>query len=215
MCAARFTQEDQDLYDQIFRQNKEWAKNKKSKDHRFFSRHFKEQKPHFLYIGCADSRVPIGDLTGMDIGDIFVHRNIANLVSPLDENIMAVLHYGLEVLQIKHIVVSGHYGCGGVQAANSGKNFGAMDSWLEPIRNLRIKHAEDLDRISDKAIENDKLAEFNVLEQCRNIMQMDFIKKSISQKSYPQVHAWIYDMRQGLLKDLGFDGQESKPGILV
>ena len=209
MCAARFTQEDQDLYDRIFRQNKEWAENKKSKDRRFFSRHFKGQKPHFLYIGCSDSRVPIGDLTGMDIGEIFVHRNIANLVSTKDENIMAVLQYGVEVLQIKHIVVSGHYGCGGIQAANSGQNFGAMDTWLEPIRSLRSKHAQDLDLILDKATENDKLAELNVLEQCRNMMQIDFIKKSIAQKSYPQLHAWIYDMREGLLKDLGFDMKQS------
>jgi carbonic anhydrase len=210
MCATRFTEQDQDLYDRIFRQNKEWATNKKNSDRRFFKRHFKAQNPQFLYIGCSDSRVPIGDLTGMDIGDIFVHRNIANLVNPEDENTMAVLRYGVEFLKIKHIVVSGHYGCGGVQAANSEQHFGALDNWLKPIRILRQDKAGLLDLISDKEAENDKLAEFNVLKQCQNLMQLDFIQESIAQKAFPKIHAWIYDMRKGLLKDLNFDMLSSR-----
>lgn len=205
MADSRLSKEDQDLYDRIFQQNREWAADKKKHDRSFFKSHFKEQDPHFLYIGCSDSRVPIGDLTGLDIGDIFVHRNIANVVSEDDKNIMAVLQYGVEVLKIKHIVVSGHHGCGGVNAANSGKHYGKMDPWLDNIRNVRLKHAKDLDLISDKTQENDTLAELNVTAQCENLMNIDFIRKSYTEHGFPMVHAWIYDMRSGLLHDMEFD----------
>lgn len=205
MADSRLSKEDQDLYDRIFQQNRDWAADKKKHDRSFFKSHFKEQDPHFLYIGCSDSRVPIGDLTGLDIGDIFVHRNIANVVSQDDKNIMAVLQYGVEVLKIKHIVVSGHHGCGGVIAANSGKHYGQMDPWLDTIRKVRLKHAKELDLISDKTKENDALAEFNVMAQCENLMNIDFIRKSYKEHGFPRVHAWIYDMRSGLLHDMEFD----------
>ncbi len=205
MVNSRLEKEDQELYDRIFQQNREWAANKKKQDRSFFKSHFKGQDPHFLYIGCSDSRVPIGDLTGLDIGDIFVHRNIANVVSQDDKNIMAVLQYGVEVLKIKHIVVSGHHGCGGVTAANSGKYYGQMDSWLDKIREVRLKYSVELDPISDKTKENDKLAEYNVIAQCENLMNIDFIRKSYEKNGFPLVHAWIYDMRSGLLHDMEFD----------
>lgn len=200
-----FSEEDQELYDRIFQQNREWADDKKKRNRSFFKAHFKEQDPHFLYIGCSDSRVPIGDLTGMDIGDIFVHRNIANMVSLEDKNIMAVLQYGVEVLDIKHIVVSGHHGCGGVIAANSGKNYGNMDAWLEPIREVRRIHAKELNVVKDISEENDLLAEYNVLAQCENLMKIDFIRDSYIENGFPMVHAWIYDMRTGLLHDMEFN----------
>ncbi|MCD6092172.1 MAG: carbonic anhydrase [Bacteroidales bacterium] len=205
MSIHKLSVEDQKTYDSIFMQNREWADDKKKHDRSFFKEHFKEQNPHFLYIGCSDSRVPIGDLTGMDIGDIFVHRNIANLVSLEDDNIMAVLQYGVDVLQIKNIVVSGHHGCGGVIAANSGKNYGKMDGWLDKIRAVRLKHAKELDGISNKEEENDLLAEYNVIAQCEQLMQIDFIRKSYEENGYPKVHAWVYDMRTGLLHDMEFD----------
>lgn len=205
MAKSRLQKGDQEIYDRIFQQNRAWAADKKKRNRSFFKTHFKEQNPHFLYIGCSDSRVPIGNLTGLDIGDIFVHRNIANVVSQDDKNIMAVLQYGIEVLKIKHIVVSGHYGCGGVIAANSGKHYGQMDSWLAKIREVRLKHSADLEGIADKGKENDILAELNVLAQCENLMQIDFIRKSYEENGYPEVHAWIYDMRSGLLHDMGFD----------
>lgn len=205
MPNMNFSEEDQELYDRIFQQNREWADDKKKGDRSFFKAHFKEQDPHFLYIGCSDSRVPIGDLTGMDIGDIFVHRNIANMVSPEDKNVMAVLQYGVEILGIKHIVVSGHHGCGGVIAANSGIHYGNMDSWLDPIREVRIKHAQVLNSTKDKSEENDLLAEFNVIAQCENLMKIDFIRKSYLENGFPMIHAWIYDMRTGLLHDMEFD----------
>lgn len=205
MPKHKLSREDQELYDRIFQQNREWADDKKKKNRYFFKDHFKEQEPHFLYIGCSDSRVAIGDLTGMDIGDIFVHRNIANVVSLEDENIMAVLQYGVEYLKIKHIVVSGHHGCGGVIAANSGNHYGKMDSWLDKIRNVRLKHAVELDEISDLNIANDLLAEYNVMAQCENLMQIDFIRKSYEENGFPMVHAWVYDMRTGLLHDMEFD----------
>jgi carbonic anhydrase len=205
MGNSRLTKEDRELYDRIFLQNREWAADKKKGNRSFFKAHFKEQDPHFLYIGCSDSRVPIGDLTGLDIGDIFVHRNIANVVSQDDKNIMAVLQYGVEVLKIKHIVVSGHHGCGGVTAANSGKYYGQMDSWLDKIREVRMKYSAELDPISDKTKENDKLAEFNVLAQCENLMNIDFIRKSYQENGFPIVHAWIYDMRSGFLHEMEFD----------
>jgi carbonic anhydrase len=205
MPLHKLNEEDQELYNRIFQQNRKWADDKKKRDRSFFTAHFKEQDPHFLYIGCSDSRVPIGDLTGMDIGDIFVHRNIANVVSLDDDNIMAVLQYGVEVLKIKHIVVSGHHGCGGVNAANSGIHYGKMDSWLDKIRDVRLRHASELDGISDKNIENDLLAEYNVIAQCENLMQIDFIRKGYEENGFPLVHAWVYDMRTGLLHDMEFD----------
>jgi len=205
----KLSQEDQELYNRIFQQNRDWADSKKQMDRQFFKAHFKEQDPHFLYIGCSDSRVPIGDLTGLDIGDIFVHRNIANVVSPEDANVMAVLQYGVEVLNIKHIVVSGHHGCGGVAAANSGKHYGKMDSWLDNIRQVRIKHAATLDAIDDEMVQNDKLSEFNVLEQCRTLLKIDFIRERYLGKGYPLIHAWIYDMRTGLLHDMDFSMEEN------
>ncbi|MBN1651989.1 MAG: carbonic anhydrase [Bacteroidales bacterium] len=205
MSLKKLNPEDQKLYDAIFEQNREWADGKKKKDRSFFKEHFKEQDPHFLYIGCSDSRVPIGDLTGMDIGDIFVHRNIANVVSLNDDNIMAVLQYGVEVLEIQHIVVSGHHGCGGVIAANSGKHFGKMDGWLDNIRKVRLRHAVELDSIANKDQENDLLAEFNIIAQCENLMQIDFIRDSYLENGFPMIHAWVYDMRTGLLHDMEFD----------
>lgn len=209
MPRNKLNEEDQELYDRIFQQNREWADGKKKHDRSFFKEHFKEQDPHFLYIGCSDSRVPIGDLTGMDIGDIFVHRNIANVVSLEDENILAVLQYGIEVLGIKHIVVSGHHGCGGVIAANSGQHFGKMDGWLDKIRNVRKKHANELDLIADISQQNDLLAEFNVIAQCENLMQLEMIRNSYEENGFPMVHAWVYDMRTGLLHDMEFDMDES------
>lgn len=205
----KLSQEDQELYDRIFQQNRDWADSKKQMDRQFFKEHFKEQDPHFLYIGCSDSRVPIGDLTGLDIGDIFVHRNIANVVSPDDANVMAVLQYGVEVLNIKHIVVSGHHGCGGVAAANSGKHYGKMDAWLDNIRQVRVKHAAELDAIENEMVQNDKLSEFNVLEQCRTLLKIDFIRERYLEKGYPLIHAWIYDMRTGLLHDMDFSMEEN------
>jgi len=209
MLKPNSNKEDQELYDRIFQKNREWADGKKKKYRSFFKDHFKEQEPYFLYIGCSDSRVAVGDLTGMDIGDIFVHRNIANVVSLQDENIMAVLQYGVEYLKIKHIVVSGHYGCGGVIAANSGKHYGKMDGWLDKIRSVRLKHAVELDGISDLNAENDMLAEYNVIAQCENLMQIDFIRKSYEENGFPMVHGWVYDMRTGLLRDLDFDMADS------
>ena len=205
MALSKLSIEDQELYDRIFQQNRDWAADKKKKNRSFFKAHFKDQDPHFLYIGCSDSRVAIGDLTGMDIGDIFVHRNIANVVSLKDENVMAVLQYGVEVLQIKHIVVSGHHGCGGIVAANSGKHYGKMDTWLDHIRKVRVNSAEELDAITNIDEQNDRLAELNVFAQCENLMKIDFIRTSYEENGYPMVHAWVYDMRTGLLHDMEFD----------
>ncbi|HAG16770.1 MAG TPA: carbonic anhydrase [Bacteroidales bacterium] len=201
----KLSQADQQMYDRIFQQNRDWADGKTKHDRMFFKEHFKDQDPQFLYIGCSDSRVSIGDLTGMDIGEIFVHRNIANVVSLEDENIMAVLQYGVEILKIKHIVVSGHHGCGGIEAANSGKHFGRMDSWLDKIREVRFKNKEVLDSIRDHSLQNDMLAEMNVIAQCEKLLEVDFIRDSYFEKGYPMVHAWVYDMRTGLLHDMEFD----------
>lgn len=209
MGGSKLSNEEQEAYDRIFQQNREWAEDKKKQDRSFFKAHFKEQDPHFLYIGCSDSRVAIGDLTGMDIGEIFVHRNIANVVSLNDENILAVLQYGVEVLKIKHVVVSGHHGCGGVIAANSGEHYGRMDPWLDKIRIVRQKHAIELDAINCKDKENDLLAEYNVIAQCENLMKIDCIKNSYLEHGFPMVHAWIYDMRSGLLHDMDFDMEKS------
>ncbi|MFH1001427.1 MAG: carbonic anhydrase [Bacteroidota bacterium] len=206
MSPIKLSREDQEMYDRIFQQNRDWADDKTKKDRYFFKDHFKEQDPHFLYIGCSDSRVAIGDLTGMDIGDIFVHRNIANVVSLEDKNIMAVLQYGVTVLKIKHIVVSGHHGCGGVIAANSGNTFdGAMEYWLDNIRAVKQKNLIELEKITDITSQNDVLSELHVIAQCEKLLQIDFIKNSYLENGFPMVHGWIYDMRTGLLHDMEFD----------
>jgi len=194
-----------DIYDEIFENNKKWVEEKTNRDKSFFENLYKEQNPHFLYIGCSDSRVPANEITGLDIGDIFVHRNIANVVSGNDLNILSVLQFAIEVLQVNHIVVCGHYGCGGVKAAMQKTSYGLLDNWLRNIRDVYRIHEVELNGIKDEHGKYDRLVELNVLEQCINVIKTSYLQKSYLKNKFPVVHGWVFDMKSGYLKDLNID----------
>ena len=192
-------------YDKIFQLNREWLEGKHEEDDTFFKNQYKEQNPDFLYIGCSDSRVPANIITGLNIGDLFVHRNIANVVSNNDMNAMSVIQYAVEQLQVKHIIVCGHYGCGGVKSAMEQKSFGLLDSWLRNIRDVYRHHYDDLSLITDENERYNRLVEMNVREQVENVIKTSFVQKSYVQHGFPTVHGWVYDMRNGQLIDLDID----------
>jgi carbonic anhydrase len=194
-----------DIYNQIFDNNKKWVEEKTNQDKSFFENLYKEQNPHFLYIGCSDSRVPANEITGLDIGDIFVHRNIANVVSGNDMNVLSVLQYSIEVLDVRHIIVCGHYGCGGVKAAMEKKSFGLLDNWLRNIRDVYRFHENEMKSIKDEKQKYDRLVELNVVEQCINVIKTSYLQKNYLKHKYPVVHGWVFDMKSGYLKDLNID----------
>jgi len=197
-----------DIYNQIFENNKKWVEEITNRDKSFFENLYKEQNPHFLYIGCSDSRVPANEITGLDIGDIFVHRNIANVVSGNDLNILSVLQFAIEVLQVNHIVVCGHYGCGGVKAAMQKKSYGLLDNWLRNIRDVYRFHEEELNGIKNENQKYDRLVELNVIEQCINVIKTSYLQKSYLKNKFPIVHGWVFDMKNGYLKDLNINFEE-------
>ena len=166
-----------DSYLQIFENNKEWVRSKLATDEHFFEKLARDQKPHFLYIGCSDSRVPANVIMGLDEGEVFVHRNIANLVVGTDNNINAVIQYAVEFLEIEHIIVCGHYGCGGVKAALHPTDMGQLNSWLQTLRDVYRIHQQELDELSDPHQKFDRLVELNVIEQCVNIVKIDHVQR--------------------------------------
>jgi carbonic anhydrase len=191
-----------DSYLQIFENNKAWVQSKLANDEHFFEKLASDQKPHFLYIGCSDSRVPANVIMGLDEGEVFVHRNIANLVVGSDNNINAVIQYAVEFLEIQHIIVCGHYGCGGVKAALHPTDMGQLNSWLQNLRDVYRIHQQELDSIEDTHLKFDRLVELNVIEQCVNIAKIDHVQRKWYQTGFPQIHAWVYDLHNGLLKEL-------------
>jgi carbonic anhydrase len=189
-------------YDRIFKLNKAWLEGKNEEDQQFFKNLYDEQNPEFLYIGCSDSRVPANTITGLDVGDLFVHRNIANVVSNNDMNIMSVIQYAVEELKVKHIIVCGHYGCGGVKSAMEQKSYGLLDSWLRNIRDVYRHNYHELSVITDEKTRFDKLVEMNVREQVENVIKTSYVQKSYNKNGFPTVHGWVYDMKSGKLNDL-------------
>ncbi|MCZ6519953.1 MAG: carbonic anhydrase, partial [Bacteroidetes bacterium] len=185
--------------------NKQWVQEKLNLDPDFFTNLSKDQSPDFLWIGCADSRVPANVVTGLEPGDIFVHRNIANLVANGDLNVHSVIQYAVEHLKVKHIIVCGHYECGGVKASMLQEDLGLLNNWLRYIRDVHRLHQEELDAISDEAKKYDRLAELNVVEQCINVIKTAFVQKSYVNSGYPLVHGWVYDLKTGLIKDLNIN----------
>lgn len=192
-------------HDKIFENNKKWASEKAQKDPEFFSKLSSGQKPDYLYIGCADSRIPSNEIMGLDAGEVFTHRNIANLVCNTDLNVMSVINYAVRHLGVKHIVVVGHYSCGGVKAAMTPADLGILNPWLRNIRDVYRLHEKELDAIQDQAQKYNRLAELNVLEQARNVVKTAAVQQSYAKNKYPIVHAWIFDFKDGLLKDLNLD----------
>jgi carbonic anhydrase len=192
-------------YQKIFEYNKKWAAERAASDTDFFENLAKEQHPEFLYIGCSDSRVSPNEMTGLDLGEMFVHRNIANIVTNADMSILSVLQFSVEVLKVKHIVVCGHYGCGGVNAAMGKKSLGLMDNWLREIRDVYRIHSDELDEIQNEHNKFDRLVELNVIEQCMNVLKTNTLQKHYKEYGFPVVHGWVYDMKKGMLIDLNFD----------
>ncbi|MEN8228426.1 MAG: carbonic anhydrase [Bacteroidota bacterium] len=192
-------------YEQIFENNRRWVAEKRASDKDFFENLAKGQQPDFLYIGCSDSRVTAEDLMGLKPGEVFVHRNIANVISNSDLNAMSVINYAVAHLQVKHIVVCGHYYCNGVKAAMQQQDLGILNPWLRNIRDVYRLHKEELNAISDEAVRYNRLVELNTEEQCINVMKTAVVQKAYLKSGFPEVHAWIFDVRTGELIDLNFD----------
>ncbi|UZJ42559.1 carbonate dehydratase [Prosthecochloris sp. SCSIO W1101] len=198
----------------LFEQNREWAEKVKESDPDFFLKLSKQQSPEYLWIGCSDSRVPSNQIVGMLPGEIFVHRNIANVVVPSDLNCLSVIQYAVEVLKIKHIIVCGHYGCGGVKAAMENREHGLIDNWLEHIRDVYRTHSEEIDAIDDKNEKLDKMCELNVIEQVINVCNTTSVRNAWKSGQELSVHGWIYSIENGILQDLNIcvTGLEEIPG---
>lgn len=186
----------------LFDNNRRWAKAIKKKDPRFFLKLSRLQTPRFLWIGCSDSRVPANEITGLLPGELFVHRNVANIVVHTDLNCLSVLQYAVEVLKVKNIIVCGHYGCGGVKAAFEVKRLGLIDNWLRHIMDVNEKHKDELKRIKHKEKRFDRLCELNVLEQANSVCQTTVVQDAWGRGRPLSVHALIYDLRDGLLREL-------------
>ncbi|KAE8138714.1 carbonic anhydrase [Aspergillus pseudotamarii] len=192
-------------HERIFENNRNWVSSKKQEDPAFFEKLAAGQAPEYLYIGCSDSRVPANEIMGLEAGEVFVHRNIANLVPNTDLNVMAVINYAVRHLGVKHIVVCGHYNCGGVKAALTPSDLGILNPWLRNIRDVYRLHEAELDGIQDEQARYMRLIELNVVESCRNIVKTAAVQQSYQKHGYPVVHGWVFDIRDGLLRDLDVD----------
>ncbi len=193
----------------LFENNRGWAKKMLATDPEFFSRLSHLQKPKYLWIGCSDSRVPANEITGLFPGELFVHRNVANIVVHTDLNCLSVLQYAVEVLHVKHVIVCGHYGCGGIQAAFEKTRLGLIDNWLRHIVDVQEKYSAELNKIKNKGKRFNRLCELNTLEQARNISETSIVQDAWKKGTDLTVHALIYDLHDGLLKDLfSVDGKK-------
>lgn len=192
-------------YDDIFENNKRWIEQKKGSDKDFFEKLAGNQNPDYLYIGCSDSRVSAEEMMGLVPGEVFVHRNVANLVTSIDLNVMSVINYAIRHLQVKHVIVCGHYNCGGVKAAMVPKDLGILNPWLRNIRDIYRFHQEELDAIKEEHKRYDRLVELNVEEQCLNVIKTAALQLSYQQHGFPVVHGWVFDLRNGRIVDLKID----------
>lgn len=186
----------------LFENNRAWSERLRRQDPEFFSRLSQQQAPGYLWIGCSDSRVPANQIVGLLPGELFVHRNIANLIVHTDLNCLAVMQFAVEVLQVKHIIVCGHYGCSGVRAALRGDRIGLADNWLRHLQDVREKHPRHLAVAPDEAAACDRLSELNVIEQVVNVCQTTIARDAWARGQELAVHGWIYALQDGLLRDL-------------
>ncbi|MDB5192096.1 MAG: cab [Segetibacter sp.] len=188
-------------YQKLIDGNKAYAESKLAQDPEFFKRLAQGQKPDYLWIGCSDSRVPANEITNTESGQIFVHRNIANVVVHTDTNLLSVLEYAVKYLQVKHIIVVGHYGCGGVNAAMTNTYHGYVDNWLRNIKDVYHQHAEELDAIEDTTQRANRLTELNVIEQVRNLAKTTIVQRAWAEREL-HLHGWVYGLDSGFIKDL-------------
>lgn len=190
-------------YEKLLLENKAWAKEKVSEDPEYFNRLAHIQTPEFLWIGCSDSRVPANEITGTQPGEIFVHRNVANLVINNDVNLFSVLDYAVNHLKVKHVIVCGHYGCGGVKAATTNHDFKfVLNMWLRNIKDVYRIHRQELDGITDEEKKCDRLVELNVQEQLQNLAKTSIIQRAWKNDQRPDLHGWVYGLKDGVIKQV-------------
>lgn len=201
------------MFETIFKNNENWVKEKIALDPSYFKKLGEGQSPDYLYIGCSDSRVTAEELMGLAPGEVFVHRNVANLVISTDNNISAVIQYAVEYLKVKHIIVCGHYECGGVKASMHPSDMGQLNSWLQSIRDVYRLYQDELNAIDNAHKRFDRLVELNVLEQCLNIVKTDHVQKSWFKTGFPTIHGWVFDVKTGKLVDLDLDLQKEFENI--
>lgn len=201
MC-AKLHENDSDLYQELLTGNKQFVENTLNADPEYFANLAKGQSPPVLWIGCADSRVPANQITNTAPGQIFVHRNIANMVVHSDMNMLSVLDYAVNVLKVKHVIVTGHYGCGGVLAAMSNDQFGLIDNWLRHIKDVYRLHADELDAITDMTKRSDRLVELNVIENVHNLCATSIVQNAWQKGQFLGVHGWVYSLQTGIITDM-------------
>ncbi|MBV8564441.1 MAG: carbonic anhydrase [Methylobacteriaceae bacterium] len=191
------------MLDQLKQNNRAWAEGKLAADPGFFQRLVAQQQPEYLWIGCSDSRVPANEIVGLAPGELFVHRNVANLAPPQDANYLSVLQFAIDVLKVKHVLVVGHYGCGGVAAAMDGRRRGLVDHWLHPIREVAHDHKAELATFADERERLNRLCELNVIRQVKNVATDVFVEEAWARGQPLSVHGWVYSLSTGLITDLG------------
>lgn len=193
-----------DALRRLFDQNATWAKSVKERDPEFFQKLARQQSPEYLWIGCSDSRVPANEIVGLLPGEVFVHRNVANVVVHTDLNCLSVIQFAVDVLKVKHIMVVGHYGCGGVRAALRCERVGLADNWLRHVQDVHEKHGSCIVRLPDEDARSARLCELNVIEQAANVCSTTIVRDAWQRGQSLNVHSWIYGLRDGLLRDLNF-----------
>ncbi|HSG51476.1 MAG TPA: carbonate dehydratase [Rheinheimera sp.] len=189
-------------FKQLFINNKSWADRIEQEQPGFFKQLSEQQAPEYLWIGCSDSRVPANEIVGLLPGELFVHRNVANLVVHADMNCLSVLQYAIDILKVKHILVVGHYGCGGIKAAMTKQRVGFVDNWLRNVKDVYALHRDELDNINDESERLNRLIELNVIEQVRNLCHTSFVQEAWERGQALTVHGWVYSLRNGRVKDL-------------
>jgi carbonic anhydrase len=194
----------------LFDNNRAWAKSVTARDPDFFANLSRQQSPGYLWIGCSDSRVPANQIVGLAPGELFVHRNVANVVVHTDLNCLSVMQFAVDVLKVRHVIVCGHYGCSGVRAALFGDRLGLIDNWLRHVQDVRRKHEAALAALPDESQRSDRLCELNVVEQVANVCQTTIVREAWERGQPLAVHGWIYSLQDGLLRDL--DATVTSPG---
>jgi carbonic anhydrase len=198
------------FYNKLLENNKEWVARKTKNDPDYFNRLANGQKPPVLWIGCSDSRVPANEIIGAEPGEVFVHRNIANMVVHSDMNLLSVLDYAVNVLQVKHIIVCGHYGCGGVQTAMTNKHVGIIDNWIRHIKDVYRFHQKELNDIEDEKARFNRFVELNVMEQVLDLAKTSIVQGAWESGQEVHVHGWVYDVKDGLINDLKITIKDNK-----
>jgi carbonic anhydrase len=197
--------------EELFERNRAWAAGVRASEPEFFSNLARQQSPEYLWIGCSDSRVPANQITGLAPGEVFVHRNVANLVVHTDLNCLSVLQFAVDLLKVRHVIVCGHYGCSGVHAALTGQKVGLAENWLRHVQDVRGNHAQELERIDDSAARERRLCELNVVEQVRHVCEATVVQDAWAAGRPLAVHGWIYGIEDGLLRDLGCTRTGARP----